>query len=242
MGQAEKDAPKQNGEASAKTVLTAEQRRQLLTLHMSKLRAKLGEIDELRAPLKDAQEEFTALINEAKADLGKGYTRKYLLTLLEDTTTRLRNLIEEEERRARDREALGLPVFGVQADLFDNAANARMPEEARDEIRWEAEGFMRGRNGALEELPEGCPPRFHQAVLRGYEKGQELTRQEFVAAQELKKTLAEPAAEQAPVDLDDGAGEPEPTIADEKLEEQRAVRRAKASLEALGQPANEVAA
>jgi uncharacterized protein YhaN len=141
------EAPK-----AGKVRRSTEEHRSLLTHHMAKLRAKGAEIEELRTPLKDAQEEFTALVNEAKADLGKGYTRKYLLTLLEDTTTRLRNLLEEEQRRARDREALGLPVFGIQADLFDNADTAKMPAEARDELHWEAEGYMRGRNGALETM------------------------------------------------------------------------------------------
>lgn len=230
--------PKSNGKATAKTALTPEQHRQLLTLHMGKLRGKAAQIEDLRVPLKDAQEEFTAMVNEAKADLGKGYTRKYLMTLLEDTTTRLRNLIQEEERRARDREALGLPVFGVQADLFDNAATAQMPVEARDEMMWEAEGYLRGRNGALQEIPEGAPPRFHPTILKGYERGQKATQEEIVAAAELKKTLAEPAADQTPVELNT----PEPSLDEELAAERKAIRRAKDSLAAMGAAANEVAA
>lgn len=216
---------------------TAEEHRQLLTHHMSKLRAKRGEIEELRAPLKDAQEEFTALVNEAKADLGKGYTRKYITQLLEDATSRLRNLLEEEERRARDREALGLPVFGVQADLFGEAA-AKMPVEARDEITWEAEGYMRGRNGLLQEVPDGTPPRFTQAVMRGYERGQKATQEDFAAGAELRKRQAEPDAEQAPVNLN---AEPEPGTPEAQAAERKSVERAKASL-GVGETANKVAA
>lgn len=230
--------PKSNGKATAKTALTPEQHRQLLTLHMGKLRGKAAQIEDLRVPLKDAQEEFTAMVNEAKADLGKGYTRKYLLTLLEDTTTRLRNLIEEEQRRARDREALGLPVFGVQADLFDTEAAARMPAEARDELHWEAEGYLRGRNGLLQEIPDGAPPRFHPTILKGYERGQKATLEEMAAAAELKKTLAEPAADQKPVKLN----ETEISLEDQEVIDRRTVAAVKRSLEAMGSAANEVAA
>lgn len=222
----------------AKTKPTAEEHRQLLTHHMTKLRAKQAEVDELRAPLKEAQDEFTALINEAKADLGKGYTRKYLTTLLEDTTTRLRNLLEEEERRARDRDALGLPVFGVQADLFSTAGT----DTERDLIHWEAEGYIRGRNGLLKEIQDGDPPMFHQAIMKGYRKGQEETLQLVQAAMELKKRQSEPDAAQAPVDLN--ADPPEPGAPEAQAAERKSVAAAKESLQNLGagEPANELAA
>lgn len=184
-----------------KTTLSAEERKQLLVHHMSHLRAKQAEVNELREPLKAAQEEFTALVNEAKADLGKGYTRKHLVSLLEDSTSRLRDLMKEEEQRAFDREALGLPVFGIQADLFGDAAT-KMPDEARDELQYEAEGYMRGRAGLLQEIPDGTPPRFHQAVMKGYERGQEQTRADFIAGAEIRKAQAEPDADVEPENLD----------------------------------------
>lgn len=195
--------------------LSKEEHRQLLTHHMSKLRSKRAEVEELKAPLKEAQEEFTALVNEAKADLGKGYTRKYMMSLLEDSTSRLRNLLEEENRRAQDREALGLPVFGVQPDLFGDGAGA-MPDEARDEVHYEAEGYMRGRAGLLEVIPDGTPPRFHQSVQRGYEKGQQATQEDFLAGQELRQKRATPDAEAEPVNLN--ADQPdEQEIIDDKI-------------------------
>lgn len=215
----------------SKTKRSGEEHRQLLTHHMSKLRAKQAEINDLRAPLKDAQEEFTALVNEMKADLGKGYTRKYIVGLLEDASTRLRNLLEEEERRARDREALGLPVFGIQADLFATAASTTTPDEAKDEVFYEAEGFMRGRNGLLQEVPDGTPPRFHQAVMRGFQKGQELTQEDFVAGAKLREAQAEPDAGAEAKDLD----APEPGTAEAHAAQDASVRRAKKSLAAMGQ-------
>lgn len=227
------DAPGSDGKSqrAGRAKLTSEEHRQLLTHHMAKLRRKGAEIDDLRAPLKEAQEDFTALVNEAKADLGKGYTRKYLMVLLEDTTTRLRNLIQEEQRRARDREALGLPVFGVQADLFDSEASAKLPDEVRDERFWEAQGFLLGRAGKLNEIPDGCPPRFHQTVMRAAAKGQELTQADVLAAMELKRRQSEPDAAAAAVDLNP---EPEPGTREAKAAERKAIAKAKAGLDALG--------
>jgi hypothetical protein len=113
-----------------------------------------------------------------------------------------------------------------------------MPEEARDEIHWEAEGYMRGRNGLLQQIPDGTPPRFHQAVLRGFERGQKATQEDFVAGQELKKQQSQPDAAAEPKDLN--AAE-EPTIAEEKAAERKAIRKAKESL-GVGETANRVAA
>lgn len=198
---------------SAAALKAKEEHKQLLVHHMSKLRGQLAEVNGLREPLKEAQEEFTALVNQAKADLGKGYTRKYLMSLLEDATTRLRDLLKEEERRAVDREALGLPVYGVQADLFDNG---QTPTEAKDEMAWEAEGYLRGRNGALEVCPEGTPTRFEAAVLRGYERGQKATQEDFLAAQELIAKRGEPEVGEG-VDLNAEPEEDEEEAIDSKV-------------------------
>lgn len=217
---------------NATTGPSREEHKALLVHHMARLRAKKQEVDKLREPLKAAQEELTALYNEAKADLGKGYTRKYLTLLLEDSSTRLRDLLQEEERRAQDRAALGLPVFGVQGELFGEDV-AKLPDETRDEIHWEAEGYARGRNGLLDEIPDGCPTRFHQAVLRGYERGQKATQDDILAAQELIARRGQPNPDAAPADLNNGEA-PEPGTPEAEAAERKAVRRARESLENLG--------
>lgn len=198
--------------------LKPEEHKQLLVYHMDKLREGVRSCDKLREPLKAAQEDLTARFNEAKADLGKGYSRKYLTVLLEDVTAQTRDQVTEEQRRAEDRATLGLPVFGKQMDLFGDAA-ARMPEEARDEMFWEFEGFKRGRNGALEEIPEGCPPRFHQAVMKGFAAGQSATMADILAGAELKAKMGQPDADAEPVNLNEEEDAEE--IVDEKVRKLR---------------------
>ncbi len=185
--------------------LSAEEHKQLLIHHVTKLRSAKRVVDKAREPLKAAQEDLTANVNAAKADLGKGYTRKYLMRLIEDVEAGVRDQVAEENRRARDREALALPVFGVQADLFDNGAS---PVETRDEMQWEAEGYLRGRNGALQEVPDNCPARFEQAVMRGYERGQAATQEDLLAAASLIAKREEPTGE-APVNLNEEEHEEE---------------------------------
>lgn len=196
--------------------LKPEEHSQLLVYHTDRLRVAQRAVDKAKEPLKDAQEELTARFNEAKADLGKGYSRKYLTSLLEDVTAQTRDQVTEEQRRAEDRATLGLPVFGKQMDLF-GAGAAKMPEEARDELFYEFEGFKRGRNGTLEEIPEGCPPRFHQAVLKGYAAGQKATQEDLLAAAELKAKMGQPDAGEG--DEPDLNATPDPEAQEEAIEE-----------------------
>ncbi|MFD1189725.1 hypothetical protein [Phenylobacterium conjunctum] len=214
--------------------LKPEEHSQLLVYHTDRLRVAQRAVDKAKEPLKDAQEELTARFNEAKADLGKGYSRKYLTSLLEDVTAQMRDQVTEEARRAQDRATLGLPVYGAQQDLF-GAGAAQMPDEARDAMFWELEGFKRGRNGALEEIPDGCPPRFHQAVMKGYEAGQKLTQADLLAAAELKAKMGQPdAGEGDEPDLNAGGEEDQ----EEALEE--GVRKLKRSgFTQRSAPANE---
>src|SRR5206468_4185060 len=98
----------------------------------------------------------------------------------------------------QDRIDLGLPVHGEQLSLA--LGDPAMPQEKKDEQLWEAEGFMLGRAGKLNVIPDGCPSRFHQTVMKAAEKGQELTQAEVLAGMELRKKMNQPAAT-PPVDL-----------------------------------------
>lgn len=203
--------------APAKKTISREEHRALLNHHMGKLRLAKVEVDKAREPLTAAQEALTALMHEARADLGKGYTRKRLSALLEDATSRLRDLLKEEEDRFNDRVDLGLPVYGTQADLF--GADGAMPQEAKDEAFWFAEGALAGRRAGERKPPEGCPPRMDQHFLSGFDAGQAEVGRLYIEAQEIKKRLAEPAAGQEPVDLSTAEDDLDPDVIADKADD-----------------------
>lgn len=174
-----------------KPPLTREEKSALLVHHIGKLRAQQQLIEKARAPFQAAQSALTDLVNAAKGDLGKTYTRKHLLALCEDVGTRLRDLAREEEQRFQDRVALGLPVFGIQQDLFGGGGDA-MPQEAKDELSWEADGYLAGRRADDPKAPEGCPPRMDQAFMRGYNRGVEENGKLLAQAGEISKARNAP--------------------------------------------------
>lgn len=162
----------------------------------------------------------TAKVETAKGDLGRGYTRKYLESLLADSKMPIRELVELERQRARDKLILNHPVYGQQPELFNGPET---PTAARDEMLWEMEGYQRGRRGDLNELQDGDPPTFHQAIMRGFRAGQAATLEEYARGAELRKAAETPNADAKPVDLNaDGDGDGEITEA--------SIERAKASL------------
>lgn len=207
-------APPKAGHNSGKQPLSKEDHAALLQHHIGKLRAQQAEIEKLKGPYDAAKSTFTDLINGAKSDLGKAYTRKRLTALLEDFGARARDLAREEEQRFQDRIALGLPVFGVQQDLFGGAGES-LPQEAKDELTWEAEGYLAGRRCDERKAPEGCPPRMDQPFLRGWDRGADETAKLFTRASE----IAKPAA----------PAEPEEPEVDEEVEIQRQAKVLKAS-------------
>jgi len=177
-----------------KVDLSKEDHAALLNHHIGRLRAQQSKVELARAPFDAERQALTDLINAAKSDLGKGYTRKRLSALLEDFGARVRNLMQEEEQRAQDRIALGLPVYGLQADLFGSTA----PQEQRDEFTFEADGYGAGRRGDEPTPPADVPERFVQLWMKGYHKGQEenglqLGRVDAIIARQAP-TKAEPAA------------------------------------------------
>jgi hypothetical protein len=209
--------------------ITREEHRALLQHHVAKLREASQAVELARAPFDAARENLTATVDEARADLGKkAYTRKRLLGFLEDMNSRLRNLLAEEQQRHQDRLDLGLPVHGEQLSLALSDAN--VPAEAKDELLWEAEGFLLGRQGKLNQIPEGCPPRFHQTVMKAAEAGQALTMKEVAEGMELRKKRSQPDAGAATVNLN---AEPEAgTLAGDDAE-RKSIRKAKESLAAM---------
>lgn len=179
------------GHNSGKPQLTREDKAALLNHHIDKLREQATAVALARAPFDAAQQAMTSRFNAAKSDLGKTYTRKYLTSLLEDVGARIRNIAQTEEQRFQDRVALGLPVFGVQQDLFGGKGET-MPQEAKDEYAWQADGFLSGRRQDERKAPEGCPPRMDQFWLKGYDLGMAEAAAVFTKGAEVAKALAGP--------------------------------------------------
>jgi hypothetical protein len=221
--------PSANGEGhNSKKVLTQEEKNALLVHWVAKLRADKAAVTAAHAPYKEAQDNFTATVNAAKAELGKRFTRKRLVGLLEDATARLRDILREEEERFQDRVALGLPIYGHQQDLF--GAGDETPQEAKDAIGWEAEGYLLGRRGADPDIKD-MPARFKTDLMKGWHRGQEENGRlmEIAAAANRGEPKADP-----PVDLNPG---PDPTdekaikAAAKKLKEQGFDKKSAPALE-----------
>lgn len=220
---------------AAPAAISAEQAREehraLLNHHMQRIRAADQAVTLARAPYDAARNDLTARVDEARADLGKkNYTRKRLLGLLEDLGSRLRNLLLEEQQRFQDRVDLGLPVYGEQQELAFGGAET--PQEAKDALFWEANGYLRGRRGDERTSPDDCPKRFVPDDLRGWDRGQGetllLVKEAMVARQ--RRTTPNAAAE--PKDLN--AEAPEPGTPAAKKAERASVAKAKESLEKMG--------
>lgn len=206
----------------------------LLTYHLTLIRKEMAgvdaakvPVDEAKAELADANEALTKAFNAAKGDLGRGYTREYMLSLINDGKKKVTEQVEHEKMRARDKVILNQPVYGVQPELFPGQET---PQEAKDEMAWEAEGYQRGLRGDLEELQDGDPPRFHQAIMRGYEQGQKVTAERYARAMLLRQAEQTPDAGATPVDLN----EPEPGTVEAEAAEEASMDRARASLDAMG--------
>lgn len=219
-------------------ITTDDDHANLLGYHMTVIRqaeAKVmtakGPVDEAKAVLSEANEELTKAFNSAKGDLGRDYTRKYLEGLLLDGREKSTVLVRRETMRARDKVILNHPVFGVQPELFPGAET---PTAARDEMSWRHEGFLRGQRGDLQELQDGDPPAFHQAIMKGFEEGQELAQARFLRAQQAKTAAETPDAAAPTVNLN---ADPEPGSPDAEANIEQSVERAKESLGVPAKPA-----
>lgn len=184
-------------------ILSQEDKDNLLNFHIEQIAGQEAKTDAAKAPVTEAkaalseqQEQLTALYNAAKADLGRGYTRQMMQGLVKDRSTPIKELVAAENLRASAKLALGQPVFGQQPELFPGGET---PAATKDDMAWEAEGYARGRRGALDPIA-GVPPALHQAVMIAYEAGQTETQRRFLAGQKIVAERAQPSTE-APVDL-----------------------------------------
>lgn len=212
-----------NGRPQVGKVRSKEEHAALLTYHIAQIRTQRaaveranGPVEEAKAELKEERDELSSRFDQAQIDLGRLYTRKYLEGLITDGDAKIRTLVEYEKMRATDKLALSQPVYGQQPELFPGDET---PTAARDEMAWEAEGYHRGLRGDLEEIQQGDPPAFHQAIMRGYEEGQAKTRDRVAEAMALKQREGEPDAGQEAVDLNGGDDALDPDVIADKADE-----------------------
>lgn len=157
--------------------------------HLDRIRAQQAKTAGAKAAYDAEKKAETALFRAAKAD---GFSRKELEQILEDGQATRRDLVAEEERRAKLRAWAGLPA-GSQPDLFD------LPSPARDEVDAEAEGYQRGLRGEDPTVPDHISPNHTQAFMKGWHQAQ--------------KRRAEALGPD-----DDGAGEPAELVETEQAE------------------------
>lgn len=130
--------------------------------HLNRLRTQSNKVAIAKAALDAERSVLNDLFNEAKGDK---FARKELQAILDDGKATRRDLVAEEERRAKLRTWAGLPA-GSQADLFD------LPSPARDEIDAEAEGYQRGLRGEDPVVPDHISPNYTDAFMKGWHEAQ----------------------------------------------------------------------
>lgn len=183
---ADKPAKGKDGSGHNSKALSQDEREALLVHHLTKLRAQKKLLDEKKAAAAAEASTFTEMLLQAKAD--GGFLRKELVELLTDSASRAKDLVAAEERRLWMRRAAGLPV-GAQLDMFGDATT---PTEAKDELAWEADGYLAGRRADDATPPKECDPRFHQAWMKGYHAGQAFNVEQLGKAKEVLARKPEP--------------------------------------------------
>lgn len=138
---------------------------QLLSV-LSQMRPALARVEEAKAVVKERVAEVDSILDKAAA---QGFKKGEIRDLLKDTAVKgsRKDLREVEERRARFRRYLGLPVGETDDGLLD-----AIPEAAKDELDWEGAGYTAGVRADEPKPPSNCPDRFHQAWMKGYHNGQ----------------------------------------------------------------------
>lgn len=158
------DAPEPPSPAPADHNVGKPDEQALLLSHFDKLRRQEAVVAERKADYDAEKATMTDLFHVAKVD---GFTRKELQALLDDSKAPRRNLVAEEERRAKLRAWLGLPI-GTQGDLFANT-----PSEVKDEADFTGDGYAAGIRGDIGKPPAEVPARFVQPWMRGWGEGQD---------------------------------------------------------------------
>lgn len=166
-------------------------------------------VTKAKAELSEAQEEYNSIIDQIKGDTR--LTREQIEQALKFSEGGARSLVNHLRGVSFICKALGVPF---QQELLDDGD--KLPDEAKDELFWEAEGYLLGRRGAEPELPEGVSPRFLQPLMNGWHEGQEATGKMLVRAAAIRAEREKPNVEPA-TEIDDSA-EIDPDQVEEQAE------------------------
>lgn len=130
--------------------------------HLGKLRIQQNKVAIAKAAFDAEKSTMNDLYADAKKDK---FTRKELAAILDDGKASRRDLVAEEERRAKLRTWAGLPA-GTQPDLFG------LGEGARESADADAHGYSMGRRGEDAVPPSWIAPPHHPDFMGGWQRAQ----------------------------------------------------------------------
>jgi hypothetical protein len=140
-----------------------EERVQLISF-VSKLSQAEELIEQAKAPLKAAQKARSQIVGLAKA---AGFTAKELERRMEEMNNPARDNPDRIARETRHRRWLGI----IQPEQAEMQLGDKVPQEAKDEAHWKAEGYKAGLRQKSSTPPTECAERFVQAFMKEHERG-----------------------------------------------------------------------
>lgn len=177
----------------------------LVAHHVARIRAHQPLIDKQQAVVKEEKAKLAELqatqsdmYLEAKADTR--FDREDLQWAVKALDGGGRTLLKHQRARAAICRALGYP-YQAELDL-----DGQVPDEARDELDWNTDGYLAGRRAAEPSPPRECPERFVQAWMAGYHKGQEVNGEQLSRAAVIIEERSQPSTAPA-VEVDPEAEE-----------------------------------
>lgn len=132
---------------------------------VSRLDAADVEVERAQGPYKAALANRSAIKKLAQ---GAGFTADELKLRRNEMAQSTADNARQAARESKHRRWLGI----ITAEQQEMHLGEATPQEARDEVDWDTEGYKRGLRGrAAEPLPDGMDARFTQPFLKGHERG-----------------------------------------------------------------------
>ncbi len=168
-----------------------EERIQLISF-IAKATQTAAAIEVVRAPFDAAKKAHNQVFSLAKA-ANPEFTRKYIEKKMEEMSRAPGENARIKAMEARHDRWLGI----LSPEQQQMHLEPGTPQEARDEVDWEARGYSAGLRGMEAKLPEGIPPRMDQPFMKGHGIGYA----EYMKALEASVPGANRIREQAAADF-----------------------------------------